>query len=88
MVKKRKKCVVLLSGGLDSAVVLSICNKLNLEIHAVSFNYKQRHSVELYFAKWQAKKQKVKSHKIFKIDLYGGSALTDKIDVPIIDEPP
>ena len=83
MVKKRKKCVVLLSGGLDSAVVLSICNKLNLEIHAVSFNYKQRHSVELYFAKWQAKKQKVKSHKIFKIDLYGGSALTDKIDVPI-----
>ena len=32
MVKKRKKCVVLLSGGLDSAVVLSICNKLNLEI--------------------------------------------------------
>ena len=83
MVKKRKKCVVLLSGGLDSAVVLSICNKLNFEIHAVSFNYKQRHSVELYFAKWQAKKQKVKSHKIFKIDLYGGSALTDKIDVPI-----
>ena len=82
MKKKVKKCVVLLSGGLDSSVVLSICNHLNLEIHAISFNYKQRHVKELHLAKWQARTNNVKSHKIFNIDLYGGSALTDNIRVP------
>ncbi len=82
MRKRVKKCIVLLSGGLDSSVVLSICNQLNLEIHAISFNYKQRHVKELHFAKWQARINNVKSHKIFNIDLYGGSALTDDIKVP------
>ena len=82
MKKKVKKCVVLLSGGLDSSIVLSICNQLNLEIHAISFNYKQRHVKELHFAKWQARTNNVKSHKTFNIDLYGGSALTDNIKVP------
>ena len=47
MNKKTKKCLVLLSGGLDSSVVLSICRKLSFEIHAISFNYGQRHSIEL-----------------------------------------
>ena len=65
-----------MSGGLDSAVVLSICKKLGYEVYAISFNYKQRHAVELEFAVWQAKSQNTKSHKIFNIDLYGGSALT------------
>ncbi len=84
MKKERiKKCVLLLSGGLDSAVVLSICKKLGYEVYAISFNYKQRHAIELEFAVWQAKEQKTKSHKIFNIDLFGGSALTDDIDVPI-----
>ena len=82
MKKRTKKCVILLSGGLDSSVVLSICNKLKYEIYAISFNYKQRHAKELDLAKWQAKKHNVKSHKIFNIDLYGGSALTDDIKVP------
>ena len=82
MKKRKKKCVILLSGGLDSSVVLSICNQLKYEIHAISFNYKQRHAKELDFAKWQAKKNNVQSHKIFNIDLYGGSALTDDIKVP------
>ena len=82
MKKRTKKCVILLSGGLDSSVVLSICNKLKYEIYAISFNYKQRHAKELDLAKWQAKKNNVKSHKIFNIDLYGGSALTDNIKVP------
>ena len=82
MNKKTKKCLVLLSGGLDSSVVLSICRKLSFEIHAISFNYGQRHSIELNFAKWQAKKNNVLSHKIFNIDFYGGSALTDNIAVP------
>ena len=82
MIKKKKKCVILLSGGLDSSVVLSICKKLNYLIYAVSFDYNQRHSIELNFAKWQAKENDVISHKIFKIDFYGGSALTDNINVP------
>ena len=82
MKKRTKKCVILLSGGLDSSVVLSICNQLKYEIYAISFNYKQRHAKELNLAKWQAKKHNVKSHKIFTIDLYGGSALTDDIKVP------
>ena len=82
MKKRTKKCVILLSGGLDSSVVLSICNQLKYEIYAISFNYKQRHAKELDLAKWQAKKLNVKSHKIFNIDLYGGSALTDDIKVP------
>ena len=82
MKKRTKKCIILLSGGLDSSVVLSICNKLKYEIYAISFNYKQRHVKELDLAKWQAKTNNVKSHKIFNIDLYGGSALTDNIKVP------
>ena len=83
MKKENKKMCFVLSGGLDSAVVLSICKKLGYEVYAISFNYKQRHAVELEFAVWQAKEQNTKSHKIFNIDLYGGSALTDDIDVPI-----
>ncbi len=82
MVYKSNKALVLLSGGLDSAVVLSICKKKRKEIHAISFNYGQRHRLELEYAKWQSNYFKCKSHRIFKIDFYGGSALTDKIDVP------
>ena len=79
---KVKKGLILLSGGLDSTVTLSMCVASNIETHAMTFDYGQRHKIELDYAKWQAKKFNCKSHKIFKIDLFGGSALTDKIDVP------
>ena len=82
MVKKSNKAVVLLSGGLDSTVVLSICKKLNYEIYAITFNYNQRHKTELYFAKWQARFFKCKSHRIFNLDFFGGSSLTDNMNVP------
>ena len=82
MQKKIKKALILLSGGLDSTVVLSICKKLNYELHAISFDYGQRHRVELRFAKWQANFFKCKTHKIFKIDFFGGSSLTDNIKIP------
>ena len=82
MINKSNKALVLLSGGLDSAVVLSICKKNRNEIHAISFDYGQRHQIELEYAKWQSKFFECESHKIFNIDFYGGSALTDNIDLP------
>ena len=82
MNERLNKAVVLLSGGLDSSVVLSICKKLNYEVYAITFNYNQRHKIELEYAKWQAVNFKCKQHKIFNIDFFGGSSLTDNIDVP------
>ena len=77
------KAVVLLSGGLDSSTVLAIALEMGYEVHALSFDYGQRHSRELESAKKIAKYFNV-PHKIIKIDLrqIGGSALTDNIDVP------
>ena len=80
---KKKKAVVLLSGGLDSSVVLSIVIKKGFEPHCISFNYGQRHRREITFAKKQANIQRVFSHKVFNIDFFGGSSLTDNIDVPM-----
>ncbi len=82
MVKKSNKVVLLLSGGLDSAVVLSMCKKDGYDVEAITFDYNQRHKVELECAKWQANYFKCSTHKIFKLDFYGGSSLTDNIDVP------
>tara|TARA_B100001057_G_scaffold189187_1_gene190002 strand:+ start:1140 stop:1826 length:687 start_codon:yes stop_codon:yes gene_type:complete len=83
MTNKSNKALVLLSGGLDSSVVLSICHKKGYQIDAISFDYGQRHKIELENAKWQAKHFNCNKHKIFKIDFYGGSALTDNIEVPV-----
>lgn len=78
------KAIVLLSGGLDSTTVLAIAQKAGYETYALSFDYGQRHEIELESAKKIAKKFNVKEHKIAKIDLriFGGSALTDEIEVP------
>ena len=51
MVKKSNKVVLLLSGGLDSAVVLSMCKKDGYDVEAITFDYNQRHKVELNCAK-------------------------------------
>lgn len=78
------KAVVLLSGGLDSATALAIAQSEGHEPYAISFSYGQRHSVELDAARAVAERAGVKRHVIADIDLraFGGSALTDDIDVP------
>ncbi len=77
-----KKSVVLLSGGLDSATVMAMALKDGYDVYAVSFQYGQRHSIELDCAAEQA--GAAIQHKIVDIDLssFGGSALTADIDVP------
>lgn len=79
---KKKKSVILLSGGLDSSLVLSIAIQKGYQTHCISFDYGQKHRSELIFAKKQVEIQKATSHRIFKIDFFGGSALTDKIPLP------
>ena len=82
--KKTKKAIVLLSGGLDSATVLAIARSEGFELYAMSFEYGQRHFIELECAQAQATDAGVKEFRTVQIDLraFGGSALTDQIDVP------
>lgn len=80
----KNRAVVLLSGGLDSATTLAIAISEGYEVYAISFDYGQRHKIELEKATLLAKKYGVK-HMVFPIPLnkIGGSALTDySIDVP------
>lgn len=80
----KKKAVVLLSGGLDSATVLAIARNEGYDAYALSFSYGQRHAWELNAAKRVAAAIGAAEHRIAQIDLrvFGGSALTDEIDVP------
>lgn len=79
-----KPAVVLLSGGLDSATVAAIAARQGFDVYALSFSYGQRHSAELDAADRVADHLNIQEHKIVPIDLrtFGGSALTDDIDVP------
>jgi 7-cyano-7-deazaguanine synthase len=78
------RCVCLLSGGLDSSTVLGVAKREGYECYALSFDYGQRHRVELESAARVASFFGVAQHRTMKIDLraFGGSALTDEIDVP------
>jgi 7-cyano-7-deazaguanine synthase len=80
----KKVSVVLLSGGLDSATVAAIARSEGFLVHALSFDYGQRHSFELEAARRVAASVGVAQHRVATIDLrvFGGSALTDDIDVP------
>tara|TARA_B100000482_G_scaffold69552_1_gene48823 strand:+ start:90 stop:776 length:687 start_codon:yes stop_codon:yes gene_type:complete len=79
-----KKAVILLSGGLDSTTCLAIAKSKNYSLYALSFRYGQRHEFEIGAAKKCARIYKVRDHVILDINLraFGGSALTDNIDVP------
>ncbi|HRR06580.1 MAG TPA: 7-cyano-7-deazaguanine synthase, partial [Victivallales bacterium] len=80
-----KKAVILLSGGLDSATCLAYAKSKGYQCYAISFDYNQRHKVELKYAAKIAKKFGVKEHLIIKLNMrkWGDSALTcSNIDVP------
>ena len=84
MSPKSRPAVVLLSGGLDSATVLAIAKSEGFALHALSFRYGQRHSVEMAAAQRVAQSQGVTRHVTIDCDLrtFGGSALTGHAAVP------
>jgi 7-cyano-7-deazaguanine synthase len=84
MSELKKPAVVLLSGGLDSATVLAIAQQQGFNVYAMSFNYGQRHVLELDCARRLAKAAGVAGHTVVDIDLraIGGSALTSNVAVP------
>ncbi len=79
-----RKAVILLSGGIDSSTSAAIARAEGYEVYALSFDYAQRHRVELESAKAVAKSLGVKRHLIMKFDMreIGGSALTSDLEVP------
>jgi 7-cyano-7-deazaguanine synthase len=79
-----KPAVVLLSGGMDSTTTLAIAIEEGFEAYALSFDYGQRHHIETEAAHRVADSLGAKEYRVAKIDMrvFGGSALTDDIDVP------
>ena len=79
-----KRAVVLLSGGVDSTTTLAIAMAEGYEAYTLSFDYGQRHQIEIEAARRVANSLGVKEHRVAKIDMriFGGSALTDDLDVP------
>jgi len=78
------RAVCLLSGGLDSAVCLAFARRDGYECYALSFDYGQRHRIELEAARLVAESLGAAKHLVLAVDLraFGGSALTDEIAVP------
>ena len=79
-----KKAVVLLSGGLDSTTCIAIAKNAGFRIAALTINYGQRHKFELDAAKQIIDHYQINNHSMVDIDLsqFGGSALTDDIEIP------
>ncbi len=78
------RAVVLLSGGLDSMVCAALAREAGFAVLALTFDYNQRHRVELDAARIVAARIGVERHVVLPLDLraFGGSALTDDIAVP------
>lgn len=82
------KAVVLLSGGLDSTVCMAFAKNQGYELYPISFDYHQRHIIELEGAKKIATFYQAQKHLIIttNMDAIGGSALTDtKLNIPVGD---
>jgi len=84
MATSQRKAVVLVSGGMDSAVTLALAREQGFACHALSVDYGQRHMSELAAAARVANLLGAVEHKTVHVDLrsIGGSALTADIDVP------
>ena len=82
-----KKAVIILSGGLDSTTCMGIAQAQGYELYAVTFDYGQRHSIELNCARHVGEHYKVADHRFVNLQFLreiGGSALTDpNLDVPL-----
>jgi len=80
-----RKAVVLLSGGLDSATTAAIARHDGFELYALSIDYGQRHRFELQAARRVGESLGVVRHVVAQVglDQFGGSALTDEIEVPL-----
>lgn len=80
-------CVVLLSGGLDSVTTLYYARSRGLRLHAISFDYGQKHSIELKRATNVAAQVGVEDHSIIQLDtgVFQESALTD-ISIPVPED--
>jgi 7-cyano-7-deazaguanine synthase len=85
-IRGRRTAVLLLSGGLDSGTCLALLSRWGWKVHAVSFDYGQRHRIELGAARRLARLYRVASHRVIRIPDFGalgGSALTDlRLAVP------
>lgn len=83
------KAVCLLSGGLDSATCLALARREGFACYALSFDYGQRHRIELEAAARLAQALGAVEHRVVRADLrqFGGSALTADIAVPKGGEP-
>ena len=80
----RRKAVCLLSGGLDSSTTLALARRDGFDCYALSFDYGQRHRVELEAAARVAASLGAAEHLVVRLDLrvFGGSALTSGLPVP------
>ncbi|HET6554641.1 MAG TPA: 7-cyano-7-deazaguanine synthase QueC [Dyella sp.] len=80
-----RKAVVLVSGGMDSAVTIAIAREQGYQVHALSVAYGQRHNAELAASERVSRMLGALEHKTVQVDLrsIGGSALTADIDVPL-----
>lgn len=73
----RPAAVVLLSGGIDSATVLALACRDGFEVHTISFDYGQRHIIELEYASELVKRYRVSQHRVtIDASLFGGGVLT------------
>jgi 7-cyano-7-deazaguanine synthase len=81
---RKKRAVVLSSGGIDSTTAMAIAKSQGYEVYSLSFRYGQRHAIELEAAARIARSLGAKEHLVIDIDLahIGGSALTDDLPVP------
>lgn len=84
MGNSQTRAVILLSGGVDSATTSAIAHAQGFELYALTFRYGQRHDAEVRASEGVARAMGVARHVIQTIDLraFGGSALTDAIEVP------